>query len=293
MEGSAAAVFHNMWFGLNPFPQSSSCSLQEVPGWVSHHLIRSLCYKAIAWLQMWACYVLWVHWLNQSSKPSPAWWNLICAKWEAGAMFVSASLTHYKWERDDVSLTARRRMPSRGLCSGRQATIFKHESVCVAEIRISRLQSRPNHHVIWLLHSQPRAWPITTTVTTTNYNLAISCELILTLVFSLKSINTVTHIMHMLSINITKGEWVAVKICCFGNAPANTLQEEFHCKIVTITSLALAQSQLALHFLGCGLKIENSKQWKKMSLSTWLVLMGSGYSEKTDLSNPPWIQPCQ
>lgn len=108
-------------------------------------------------------------------------------------------------------LDSRRRMPSRGLGSGRQATIFEHESVCVAEIRISRLQSRPNHHVIWLLHSQPRASPITTTVTTTNYNLATSCELILTLVFSLKSINTVTHIMHMLSINTTKGEWVAVK----------------------------------------------------------------------------------
>lgn len=40
MEGSTAAVFHNMWFGLSPFPHSSSWSLQEAAASVSYHLIR-------------------------------------------------------------------------------------------------------------------------------------------------------------------------------------------------------------------------------------------------------------
>lgn len=50
------------------------------------------------------------------------------------------------------------------------------------------------------------------------------------------------------------------------NLPERLLQEEFHCKIITITSFALIGSQLALHFPGCSHKIENSKQWKNVSL---------------------------
>lgn len=46
------------------------------------------------------------------------------------------------------------------------ATINKYTSAAVVEIRISRFQSRLNHHVVWLASLSPATvWPVATTTT--------------------------------------------------------------------------------------------------------------------------------